>query len=260
MEFYVYLNGSSRGPFTRERVRSFLADGLVQASDLVSTQSNGEWKPARALNELEDVSAASATVAPPLSPVPQAETAPVAPPAPPAIPTPQVAALTRGSLGSYARSTLAPDEVPCFKTSLHWIIFVRFASLALLVFLLLAIPFAIAVQALTGSEVGWFVLPLPAFLLVPPAIAFSSSELVVTDRRILIKTGIVHRRSVEMFLSKVESIAVDQGFLGRMLDFGSVVVRGTGGFEQPFEAIAHPIVFRDWVQRLQQDQAGAASP
>ena len=159
--------------------------------------------------------------------------------------------LTAEALGPYSRSTLAPNETPYFKTSLHWIVFVRFGFLALLVFLFAAIPFAIAVQAVTGSELGWFVLPLPAFLLLPPALAFASSELVITDRRVLIKTGIVRRQSVEMFISKVESIAVDQGFLGRIFDYGTVIIRGTGGFEEPFEAIANPILFRNWVQRLQ---------
>ncbi|MEP6955324.1 MAG: PH domain-containing protein [Chthoniobacterales bacterium] len=155
------------------------------------------------------------------------------------------------ALGPYARSTLAPNETAYFQTSLHWVIFLRFAGIAAAVFLLVAIPFAIAVQALTGLEFGWFALPLPAFILLPPTMAFASSEIVVTDRRVLIKTGIVRRQTMEMFVAKIESIAVDQGFLGRLFNYGSVTVRGTGGFEEVFTAIARPIAFRDCVQRLQ---------
>ena len=262
MEFYVYLNGAKRGPFSEERLRSFLADGLLQPSDLASEQPDGGWRQLAAFRRFElpdtDRTPAASDVAPtPAAPPPL----PIAKPATPPTPAPEVSRpvvvpsdavpIPVESLGDYSRTTLAPNERPYFKTSLHWIVFVRFAVLALLVFLLGAIPFAIAVQAMTGSEIGWFALPLPAFIMLPPALAYASSELVITDRRVLIKTGIVRRLSMEMFIAKIESIAVDQGAIGRMFDYGTVTVRGTGGFEEPFEAIANPILFRNWVQRMQ---------
>jgi uncharacterized membrane protein YdbT with pleckstrin-like domain len=147
--------------------------------------------------------------------------------------------------------TLAPNETPLYTTSLHWIIFVRFALLGLALFLFAAIPFAIAIQALTGSEIGWFALPLPVFIMLPPALAYASGQLVITDRRVLIKSGIIHRQSMELFISKIESIGVDQGVFGRMFDYGTLTIRGTGGFEEPFEWIANPLLFRSWIQRLQ---------
>jgi len=254
MEFHLYLNGARRGPFTRAQVKSYLADGLLQPSDLASDSSQTGWKP---VSELVGFGAEEIAAPPPLT---VTQVAPVPSLAPPiaALPiehpmpvAPDLPPLPLASLGPYSRSTLAPNETPYFRTSLHWIVFARFAVLAFFVFLLAAIPFAIGVQALTGSELGWFTLPLPAFILIPPTLAFASSELVITDRRVLIKTGIVRRQTVEMFISKVESIAVDQGFLGRIFDYGTVTIRGTGGFEEPFEAIASPILFRNWVQRLQ---------
>ena len=267
MEFYVYLNGAQRGPFSEERLRSFLADGLLQPSDLASEQPDGGWRQLSAFRrfELPEAEAAPANAdaalppaAPPPLPIVKPETP--TPPAtavnrPVAVPSDAVP-IPIESLGTYSRTTLAPNEKPFFKTSLHWIVFVRFAVLALAVFLFAAIPFAIAVQAMTGSEIGWFALPLPAFIMLPPALAYASSELVITDRRVLIKTGIVRRLSMEMFISKIESIAVDQGALGRMFDYGTVTVRGTGGFEEPFEAIANPILFRNWVQRMQSGGQG----
>ncbi|MFN2507947.1 MAG: PH domain-containing protein [Chthoniobacterales bacterium] len=250
MEFYIYLNGARRGPFPAERVQTFLAEGLLQPSDLASDQPDSGWKP---LFEFSDWT----TTAP--QPLPDTETFQAPAPEPrwesAAQPIPlaplNLPALPLGSLGPYSRSTLAPDETPYFKTSLHWIVFVGFAGVALLVFLLAAIPFAIAVQALTGSELGWFLLPLPAFIMLPPTVAFASSELVITDRRMLVKTGIVRRQTLEMFISKIESIAVEQGFLGRLFDYGTVVIRGSGGFEEAFEAIAQPALLRNCVQRLQ---------
>ncbi len=232
MEFHVYLNGARRGPFSEEQMRAFLDGGLLQPSDLASDRVDADWKP---LASFERFRAAPSVSAPPL---------PTPPPAPMANhESAQVA------LGPYARSTLAPNETPFFKTSLHWIVFVRFAGLTLAAFLFLAMPFAIGVQALLGSEIGWFALPLPVLIMIPPTLAWVSSELVITDRRVLIKTGIVRRNTMEIFITKVESIAIDQGFVGRLFDYGTVIIRGTGGFEEPFETIARPLEFRNWVQR-----------
>jgi membrane protein YdbS with pleckstrin-like domain len=261
MEFYVYLNGAKRGPFTEERLQSYLAEGLLQPSDLASEQPDSGWKQ---LSEFRRFNLATVDAPPALSvPVSLPVTPPPPLPAPAAIATrvdlappiilrpADAMPLSAEKLGPHSRTTLGADEQAFYKTSLHWIVFARFALLALVVFLLVAIPFAIGIQALTGSEIGWFALPLPVFIMLPPAFAFASSELVITDRRVLIKTGIIRRQSMELFVSKIESIGIDQGVIGRMFDYGTVTIRGTGGFEEPFEAIANPIVFRNWVQRLQ---------
>jgi uncharacterized membrane protein YdbT with pleckstrin-like domain len=71
----------------------------------------------------------------------------------------------------------------------------------------------------------------------------------VTNRRVLIKTGMASRRTLDMVLTKVESIGVEETFLGRILGYGSVVVRGTGGTPESFVMIAHPQQFRQSVQQ-----------
>ena len=255
MQVYLYLNGAKRGPISADRVQLLLSEGVLQPTDLASQDADGDWKPLATLIGRESQPLPAIPLSPQVTAPPEparAQTPPPVPlpPPPVAVPT-DLSPISRDSLGPYSRSTLAPNETPFYKTSLHWIIFVRFGFFALLVFLFVAMPFAIALQAVTGSELGWFALPLPVLFLVPPTLAFASSELVITDRRVLIKTGIVRRQTLEMFISKIESVGVDQGFFGRMFDYGSVLVRGTGGFEQAFEAIAAPLEFRRWVQRLQ---------
>ena len=251
MEFYVYLNGAIRGPFSAERIQQYLAEGLLRPLDLLATSADGELKPLEHFRQAGFGAArATAEVARPQEPPSPP------PPLPPVSQAPPQSAempprLGPEALGPYSRSTLAPNETAYLRTSLHWIVFVRYGLLGLVLFLFVALPFAIAVQALSGSELGWFALPLPAFVLVPPAVAFASSELVITNMRVLIKTGVIRRQTLEMFISKIESIAVDQGFFGRLLDYGTVVIRGTGGFQEPFEAIARPVEFRNYVQRLQ---------
>ena len=79
-------------------------------------------------------------------------------------------------------------------------------------------------------------------------IPYRSSEFAVTDKRVIIKVGVVQRRTMETMLSKVEAISVDQGIGGRMLNYGTIVVVGTGGTREQFTNIARPLEFRRQVQ------------
>jgi uncharacterized membrane protein YdbT with pleckstrin-like domain len=72
-----------------------------------------------------------------------------------------------------------------------------------------------------------------------------TTELAVTDRRIVYKRGFVRRHTMEMNMDKVESVDVDQSILGRILDFGDITVRGTGAGIEPLKGIDSPIAFRN---------------
>src|SRR5215472_16667420 len=76
-----------------------------------------------------------------------------------------------------------------------------------------------------------------------------ATEMAVTNKRVIVKTGIAERRTVEILLSRIESVAVDEPALGRLLGYGTVIVRGTGGTPETFEKIYHPLEFREQVQR-----------
>ena len=58
------------------------------------------------------------------------------------------------------------------------------------------------------------------------------------------KFGFIRRSTIELLHGKVESFHVDQGILGRVLNFGTVVVNGTGGAKTPIPRIAAPLDFR----------------
>ena len=79
-------------------------------------------------------------------------------------------------------------------------------------------------------------------------IRYVSSEFAVTDKRVIIKIGLLHRRTLEMLLIKVEAISVDQSIAGRIFGYGTIVVVGTGGTREAFENIASPLEFRRAVQ------------
>jgi hypothetical protein len=82
-----------------------------------------------------------------------------------------------------------------------------------------------------------------------------ASEFAVTDRRVLLKQGLFGSKSLEILLAKVESIYVEQGLLGRILDYGSLVVIGTGGTQDVYGEMASPMAFR----RAIQEQIGAVA-
>ena len=90
---------------------------------------------------------------------------------------------------------------------------------------------------------------LPAFglgliFLAVAYVRYKSVELAVTTKRIIVKHGFVRRQTVEINLNKVESLQVEQGLLGRLFNFGTLIVSGTGTSHAPLVGIAEPMGFR----------------
>ena len=75
-------------------------------------------------------------------------------------------------------------------------------------------------------------------------VRYKSTELAVTTKRVIVKHGFVRRQTVEINLNKVESIQVDQGVLGRIFNFGTLVISGTGTSHAPITGISAPMAFR----------------
>jgi uncharacterized membrane protein YdbT with pleckstrin-like domain len=139
----------------------------------------------------------------------------------------------------YIEQNLVAGETVAYRTRLHWIMFLWPA-----VFLILAII------GFVGRQ-NYSALALLIGLIwgLNSYINFTSSEFGVTNRRVLIKVGFIRRHSLELLLPKVEGIAVDQGILGRILGYGTIIVTGTGGTKEPFRNIAAPMEFRKMVQQ-----------
>lgn len=77
----------------------------------------------------------------------------------------------------------------------------------------------------------------------------NATEMAVTNKRVIVKSGLADRRTIELLLPRIESIAVEEPALGRLLGYGTVIVRGTGGTPEVFAQIARPLEFREQVQR-----------
>ena len=102
--------------------------------------------------------------------------------------------------------------------------------------------------SIAAGPLGVILIALGALALAVGFIKRSSTELAVTNRRVIAKFGLVRRSTVEINLSKIESVRVEQTVMGRLLGYGSIFVTGTGSTMEPIPYIADPIRFRQAVQ------------
>ncbi|MFZ5842168.1 MAG: PH domain-containing protein [Pseudomonadota bacterium] len=115
-------------------------------------------------------------------------------------------------------------------------------------------PLSLSLLLLAGALTWQLLRPTPILPLVMlaasalvAAVAYvrqRSTELAITNKRLIVKRGFVRRDTIEINLVKVESLQVEQNLLGRMLNFGDVVVSAGGGPLAPIRGIADPLVFR----------------
>jgi uncharacterized membrane protein YdbT with pleckstrin-like domain len=155
----------------------------------------------------------------------------------------------------YAEKNLVPGETIVYKTGCHWIVlvwpFVTGMITGTLAFAFLASAYLGAKKG--NSFPGMLVLGALAGAVTVAMVGGGiirrvATNVAVSNKRVLIKTGFFSRHSIEVFLPKVESIGVDQSLFGRMFGYGSVIVRGTGGTFETFDKIAHPNELRRQVQ------------
>jgi uncharacterized membrane protein YdbT with pleckstrin-like domain len=149
-------------------------------------------------------------------------------------------------MGDYVTQHLDPGETVVYRAGLHWIVY-----LGPVIALGVGVVFALPGRLPGGSYAGLAILAVGLIGLVTAWIRQTSSEFAVTTRRVIIKTGFLSRRTIELNMSKVESVQVDQDIIGRFLNYGTITVIGTGGTKEPFQMIDDPLSFRHAVQKEQ---------
>ena len=152
---------------------------------------------------------------------------------------------------SYANKHLIPDEKLLYETRLSWV--VLFWPVIVPTLILLGIGGYLVysnahVDTDNMKEIGVGLIVLAALVFGIGLTKRNATEMAVTNKRVLIKQGVFGRRTLEILLQKIESIAVEESMSGRMLGFGTVIVRGTGGTPEPFKKMAHPLEFRRHVE------------
>jgi uncharacterized membrane protein YdbT with pleckstrin-like domain len=122
-------------------------------------------------------------------------------------------------MGKYIEEHLIKDEKIEFETKYHWIIFVNI----------------------------WVIFLIPILV---PLFKMLGSEFAITSKRVIMKTGLLNSNTFEMSLAKIESVNVNQGVLGKLLDYGTVTFIGTGSTRETFNHVSGPMEFRRKFQEL----------
>src|SRR5271169_3889700 len=152
-------------------------------------------------------------------------------------------------MGRYIDDILQPGEKVLYSTNLHWMFYLPAMGAWLLAVVLLVLS-----RATTAEGIVLLCLSVSA------VVAFAAlywtakawfhrwtTETDVTNLRVVHKTGFIKRRTFEMSLDKVESVDVNQSILGRILNYGSVTLRGVGEGAETIETIASPLDFRNHI-------------
>ncbi len=153
---------------------------------------------------------------------------------------------------SYVKKVLQPEETVKHESRIHWIVYVPgliFVILALAAYLFgdLAIPAGWTSTESWPMAIGAALLIIAIYLLLGAFFSRWTTELAITNRRIIFKRGFIRRHTIEMNMDKIESVDVDQSILGRILNYGDITVRGTGTGLEPLKDIDDPIGFRNHV-------------
>lgn len=147
----------------------------------------------------------------------------------------------------YIEQNLMPNEQVIYRAQLHWAMFVApvFVMLVGLIFFGVLVVGRIVFGTFLFIAILPFLLGFISFL---GAIAsYLTTEFALTDKRVIAKTGVAQRRSLELLLPKIESISITQPLAGRLLDYGTIVVTGTGGTKERFNNVAAPLELRNKV-------------
>jgi uncharacterized membrane protein YdbT with pleckstrin-like domain len=152
-------------------------------------------------------------------------------------------------MGRYIDQILQPGEKVLYSTNAHWIFY-----LPAIAAWIVAIVLLILWHASTTETIGLLFLSAAAVVAIA-ALYWTAqawfhrwtTETDVTNMRVVHKTGFIKRRTFEMSLDKVESVDVNQSILGRILNYGSVTVRGVGEGAETINTIASPLDFRNHI-------------
>ncbi len=137
----------------------------------------------------------------------------------------------------YIERTLLAGEKISYRAKIHWWTFVA-PSITLLIGLCM-----IPAKSLFIVVLGYILLLVGAYGIINRGIERACSDFVVTNKRVIFKTGLIRRNIVDLQLSKAEAIAFKESLLGRVLNFGSLIVT-TGGASNIYPWIHDPLSFR----------------
>jgi uncharacterized membrane protein YdbT with pleckstrin-like domain len=153
----------------------------------------------------------------------------------------------------YVNDNLVNGEHVKYSARSHWIEYVNFVAAA-------AVPAGIMLPFHGGGALVLFI-----FLLIPllpiPFIRSKTTEMAVTNKRVIMKQGLIRRATLELKFGRIEQVSVDQGIFGRLLGYGDIKLCGTGGSLEIFRNVSDPLTFRNQVNvQMDRESMRPAAP
>jgi uncharacterized membrane protein YdbT with pleckstrin-like domain len=156
----------------------------------------------------------------------------------------------------YIDKVVGSDEHIIYRGTLHWIIYAP-TVVALMTGMILTI-----FGGFGPDEPNNFLGPLGILVLFFTLVAWIeawlkrlTTEIAVTTRRVIVKYGLIRRSTMELSGRKIESVLIDQTIFGRLLDYGTVITRGTGSGLEPIVCVKAPLQLREAVGTLQESMS-----
>lgn len=148
---------------------------------------------------------------------------------------------------AYYTQVLQPDERVLVVGRLHWSIYLR-----AILMLVLAVAIMVGSIWLADAQPRFYAQVVAAaaaavglVMVLVVSVRRHATEIVVTDRRVIFKRGILSRHSVEMNVSKIETVDVEQGLWARLFNYGTLIIRGTGSGFEPLRGVGAPLAIRN---------------
>jgi uncharacterized membrane protein YdbT with pleckstrin-like domain len=103
--------------------------------------------------------------------------------------------------------------------------------------------------------VGWILLGLLTFgitwiVAIYEYLRLKHLEQGVTNKRVILKKGIISRKTEEMKLKSIETVEIDQGVLGRIFGYGTVRITGRGVSDFMFKGIDDPLAVKRQIESI----------
>ena len=153
----------------------------------------------------------------------------------------------------YIEKNLMDGEQIVYEARQHWMIYWKPFLLLLIGIGLFAIP--------TSDMALVMQICMSLVLLVVAGIwavnIYGGRKYILTNRRLILKRGLVRRESTDLVLRRCEGVSIAQSIMGRLLGYGTVSV-STGEVANEFRLIEHPVEFATHINQQIADAVGKA--
>ena len=157
-------------------------------------------------------------------------------------------------MAGYVEKSLAGDEHIVYRAHFNW----TYSFFPVLWFAIGCAPVAMYLMIMARGvpfealKTGWYVtgfgFAVGSLILTFHLINLMTTEIVITNYRLVYKTGWIARNTQEVSLSNIEEMTLTQSIWGRFLGFGKLVVRGTGVGVIELPNLDDPLVVRKKIE------------